>query len=204
VQDNSHLNLTPASALPNRAHPFAAVIAIVISPASIGTIIHQHPLEIPEWGRQQDTSRCRKAGDPLWPRGSCIVRFPFHHTTGRRDASANSVRVAIVAEQSIRLLRPEDFLTVGQSDPHPPGDRIQVFPGDREDVGQEGFDALVQRFGKPCAGHAAKGSLEPEASGKRIHGAATCLSERLCRPWRPAEIGSRSRYPEPSASREVS
>ena len=47
VQDNSHLNLTPASALPNRAHPFAAVIAIVISPASIGTIIHQDPLEIP-------------------------------------------------------------------------------------------------------------------------------------------------------------
>ena len=49
----------------------------------------------------------------------------------------------------IRLLRPEDFLTVGQSDPHPPGDRIQVFPGEREDVGQEGFDALVLRFGKP-------------------------------------------------------
>jgi hypothetical protein len=83
------------------------------------------------------------------PRGSCIVRFPFHHTTSRRDASANSVRVAIVAEQSIRLLRPEDFLTVGQSDPHPPGDRIQVFPGEREDVGQEGFDALVQRRAWP-------------------------------------------------------
>jgi hypothetical protein len=28
----------------------AAVIAIVISPASIGTIIHRYPLGIPEWG----------------------------------------------------------------------------------------------------------------------------------------------------------
>ena len=81
VQDNSHLNLTPASALPNRAHPFAAVIAIVISPASIGTIIHQDPLEIPEWGRQQDTSRCRKAGDPLWPSRKLHRPFSFssHH-----------------------------------------------------------------------------------------------------------------------------
>ena len=108
----------------------------------------------------------QKGGTRCGPRGSCIVRFPFHHTTSRRNASANSVRVAIVAEQSIRLLRPEDFLTVGQSDPHPPGDRIQVFPGEREDVGQEGFDALVQRFGKPCAGHGRQGT-QPRARDER-------------------------------------
>jgi hypothetical protein len=43
---------------------------------------------------------------------------------------------------------------------------IQVFPGEREDVGQEGFDALVLRFGKPCAGHARQGT-QPRARGER-------------------------------------
>jgi hypothetical protein len=46
----------------------------------------------------------KQASDPSWPlrkfRGLRIVRFLFYHTTSRRDASANSVRVAVVTEQS--------------------------------------------------------------------------------------------------------
>ena len=47
------------------------------------------------------------------------------------------------------FLRPEDFLTVGESDPHPLADRIRVFARERENVGQEGFDALVLRVSPP-------------------------------------------------------
>jgi hypothetical protein len=59
----------------------AAVIAIAVSPVSVGTIIHRYPLAIPEWGRQQDASRCRQASDPLWPSRKLHRPFSFssHH-----------------------------------------------------------------------------------------------------------------------------
>ena len=38
---------------------------------------------------------------------------------------------------------PEERLAAGEGDPHPLPDRVQVFPGERENVGQEGFDALA-------------------------------------------------------------
>ena len=39
------------------------------------------------------------------------------------------------------FLRPEDFLTVGENDPHPLADRVRVFAREHENVSQEGFDA---------------------------------------------------------------
>jgi hypothetical protein len=48
------------------------------------------------------------------------------------------------------FLRPEDFLTVGESDPHPLPDRVRFFTPEGENVGQEGFDALVRRVSPPC------------------------------------------------------
>ena len=43
----------------------------------------------------------------------------------------------------------EERLAAGEGDPHPLPDRVQVFPGERENVGQEGFDALVPRVSPP-------------------------------------------------------
>ena len=52
----------------------------------------------------------------------------------------------LVPHVFLRLLQPEDRLALGEGDPHPLPDRVQVFPGERENVGQEGFDALVIGF----------------------------------------------------------
>ena len=49
----------------------------------------------------------------------------------------------------VRLPHPEERLTVGESDPHPLADRVRVFARERENVGQEGFDALVHRVSPP-------------------------------------------------------
>jgi hypothetical protein len=49
----------------------------------------------------------------------------------------------------VRFLRPEGRLAVGEGDAHTLADRVQVFPGERENVGQEGFDALVHRVSPP-------------------------------------------------------
>jgi hypothetical protein len=49
----------------------------------------------------------------------------------------------------VRLPHPEERLAAGEGDPHPLPDRVQVFPGERENVGQEGFDALVHRVSPP-------------------------------------------------------
>ena len=46
---------------------------------------------------------------------------------------------------------PEERLAAGEGDPHPLPDRLQVFPGERENVGQEGFDALVHRVSRHAA-----------------------------------------------------
>jgi hypothetical protein len=47
----------------------------------------------------------------------------------------------------VRLPHPEERLAAGEGDPPP--DCVQVFPGERENVGQEGFDALVYRVSPP-------------------------------------------------------
>jgi hypothetical protein len=45
---------------------------------------------------------------------------------------------------------PEERLAAGEGDPHPLPDRVQVFPGERANVGQEGFNALVHRRLRPA------------------------------------------------------
>ena len=49
----------------------------------------------------------------------------------------------------VRLPHPEERLAAGEGHPHPLPDRIQVFSGERKNVGQERFDALVHRVSPP-------------------------------------------------------
>jgi hypothetical protein len=68
------------------------------------------------------------------------------------DASAAQRAAGVrrlVPHALVRLLRPEDFLTIGESDSHPLADRVRVFARQRENIGQEGFDALVHRVSRP-------------------------------------------------------
>ena len=37
----------------------------------------------------------------------------------------------------VRLPHPEERLAAGEGDPHPLPDRVQVFPGERENVGRK-------------------------------------------------------------------
>ena len=48
----------------------------------------------------------------------------------------------LVPHALLRLLQPEDRLALGEGAPHPLRDRIRLFAREREDVGQEAFDAL--------------------------------------------------------------
>ena len=50
-------------------------------------------------------------------------------------------RGAARGRRELRFLQPEDRLAAGEGDPHALPDRVQVFPGERENVGQEGRDA---------------------------------------------------------------
>jgi len=50
----------------------------------------------------------------------------------------------------VRLLQPEDRLALGSGDPAPTaGPASGFFARERENVGQEGFDALVHRVSPP-------------------------------------------------------
>ena len=49
----------------------------------------------------------------------------------------------------VRLPHPEERLAAGEGDPHPLRDRVRLFARERENVGQEGFDALVYRVSPP-------------------------------------------------------
>jgi hypothetical protein len=51
----------------------------------------------------------------------------------------------LVPHSLLRLLRPEDRLALGEGDPRPVADRVRLFARERENVAQEGFDALVHR-----------------------------------------------------------
>ena len=77
---------------------------------------------------------------------------------GRREAAARHYASAaqraagvsrLVPHALLRLLQPEERLAVGEGDPHPLADRVRVFAGERENVGQEGFDAPVHRVSPP-------------------------------------------------------
>jgi hypothetical protein len=51
----------------------------------------------------------------------------------------------LVPHAFLRLLQPEDRLALGEGAPHPLPDRVRLFARERENVAQEGFDALVHR-----------------------------------------------------------
>ena len=55
----------------------------------------------------------------------------------------------LVPHALLWLLLPEDRLALGESDPHPVADRVRLFARERENVAQEGFDALVNLVSPP-------------------------------------------------------
>jgi hypothetical protein len=66
----------------------------------------------------------------------------------RDDASAAqraADAIGLVPHALVVLLRPENCLAIGQDDAHAFADRVRVFSRERENIGQEGFDALVRR-----------------------------------------------------------
>ena len=56
----------------------------------------------------------------------------------------------LVPHALVRLLRPEDRLVVADSDAHLVADHLRFFAREGENVGQEGFDALVHRPSPQC------------------------------------------------------
>jgi hypothetical protein len=78
-------------------------------------------------------------------RSPAALQFLGCASAAQRAADASGV----VPHALVRFLRPEDRLAVGEGDAHTLADRVHVFPGERENVGQEGFDALVHRVSPP-------------------------------------------------------
>jgi hypothetical protein len=73
----------------------------------------------------------------------CTPRLPERGTArGRRVCR-------LVPHALLRLLQPEDRLALGEGDPHPRLDGVWLFACERENVAQEGFDALTYRVSPP-------------------------------------------------------
>jgi hypothetical protein len=75
------------------------------------------------------------------------MRVPLRrcNSLGYSSAAQRAAGVSrLVPHALLRLLQPEDRLALGEGDPHPLPDRVRLFR-ERENVGQEGFDALVHR-----------------------------------------------------------
>ena len=70
--------------------------------------------------------------------------------TTQRTLGSMTLSTSFKCSPIVRLPHPEERLAAGEGDPHPLPDRVQVFPGERQNVGQEGFDALVHRVSPPC------------------------------------------------------
>ena len=58
--------------------------------------------------------------------------------TAQRTCRSMPLSTSFKCSPIVRLPHPEERLAAGDSDPHPLPDRVQVFPGERENVGQEG------------------------------------------------------------------
>ena len=69
--------------------------------------------------------------------------------TTQRTCRSMTLSTSFKCSPIVRLPHPEERLAAGEGDPHPLPDRVQVFPGERENVGQEGFDALGPRVSPP-------------------------------------------------------
>ena len=76
------------------------------------------------------------------------MRVPLRRCNSSANASAAQRTAGVsrlVPHALLRLLQPEDRLALGEGDPHPVADRVRLFACERENVAQEGFDALVHR-----------------------------------------------------------
>jgi hypothetical protein len=58
--------------------------------------------------------------------------------TTQRTCRSMTLSTSFKCSPIVRLPHPEERLAAGEGDPHPLPDRVQVFPGERENVGQEG------------------------------------------------------------------
>ena len=72
-------------------------------------------------------------------RSPAALQFLGYASAAQR---ASGVR-RLVPPVLLRLLQPEDRLALGEGEPHPLLDRVRLFARERENVAQEGFDALV-------------------------------------------------------------
>ena len=81
-----------------------------------------------------------------------MVANPVHLLGPLREA-AQQTRAGQASEAYalFLFLRSKDFLAVGDSYAQPLADRVRVFARKRENVGQEGFDALVHRVPRHAA-----------------------------------------------------
>ena len=78
-------------------------------------------------------------------RSPAALQLLGYASTAQRAAGVSS----LVPHALLRLLQPEDRFALGEGDPHPLADRVRVFVREGENVGQEGFNALVHRVSPP-------------------------------------------------------
>ena len=75
------------------------------------------------------------------PRSPALMHL-LDHTSAAQGAAGVS---RLLLHAFVHLLRAKDCLAVGQRGAHTIADRVRFFTRERENVGQEGFDALVHR-----------------------------------------------------------
>ena len=71
-------------------------------------------------------------GDPC---SSTALQLLGYTSAAQRAAGVSR----LVLHALVRLPHPKERLAAGESDPHPLADRVQVFPGERENVAQARF-----------------------------------------------------------------
>ena len=77
----------------------------------------------------------------------CVPRRRCNSSATRASAGVRG----LVPHALVRLLRPEDRLAISEGDMHAFPDSVRFFTRERENVGQEGFDALVHRVPRHAA-----------------------------------------------------
>jgi hypothetical protein len=79
------------------------------------------------------------------PRSPALMHLRDHPRAAQRTADS----AGLVPHVLVRFLRPEDRFAIPDGGADTPTDRLRVFARERENVSQEGFDALVH--GSPVA-----------------------------------------------------
>ena len=77
-------------------------------------------------------------------RSPAALQLLGYASAAQRAASVSR----LVPHALLRLLQPEDRLALGEGAPHPLRDRVRLFARERENIRQEGFNALVHRVSK--------------------------------------------------------